>query len=108
DDAPRRHRNQLQDSHRGDRLAATGFTNDGHGFALIDCEIDPIDRVEPTVIRGEVRLQAADVEQMRPHRHITLRGSSASRKPSPMKLIASTARKIAAPGNSAKCGAMSR
>ena len=37
-----------------------------------------------------------------------LRGSSASRSPSPMKLIVSTVTKIAMPGNSAQCGAMSR
>ena len=37
-----------------------------------------------------------------------VRGSSASRNPSPMKLIDSTARKIAPPANNAQCGAMSR
>ena len=42
-----------------------------------------------------------------PH-HITLRGSSASRSPSPTKLIDSTAERSRAPGNSAQCGAMSR
>jgi len=40
--------------------------------------------------------------------HITFRGSSASRSPSPMKLMAMTVRKIAPPANSAQCGAMSR
>ena len=39
---------------------------------------------------------------------ITRRGSNASRSPSPMKLIVSTARKIADPGNSAQCGAICR
>ena len=43
-----------------------------------------------------------------PQHHITFRGSSASRSPSPMKLMASTVRKMAAPANSAQCGAISR
>src|SRR4029078_11768691 len=58
------------------------------------------------VVGGEVRLQALDLEQ-RGHQ-ITRRASSASRMPSPMKLIATPATKIAPPGNSAQCAAMSR
>src|SRR3989449_11644143 len=41
-------------------------------------------------------------------REITLRGSSASRSPSPMWLMESTVRKIAVPGKKAQCGAKSR
>ena len=76
----------------------------------VDRKIDAVDRVHHAVVGGEMGLQAADLEQalaIAPP-HITLRGSSASRSPSPMKLIDSTARKIAPPGNSAQCGAMSR
>ena len=69
-------------------------------------EVDAVDRLHHAVVGGEVGLQAPDLEQRR--HQITRRGSSASRSPSPMKLMASTARKIAAPGNSAQCGAMSR
>src|SRR6516225_6605712 len=41
-------------------------------------------------------------------RYADVRGSSASRNPSPIKLIERTARKIAPPAKSAQCGAMSR
>ena len=72
-----------------------------------DREVDAVHRLHHAVVGGKVRLEAANFEQRLGH-HITLRGSSASRRPSPMKLMVSTARKIAAPGNSAQCGAMSR
>ena len=39
--------------------------------------------------------------------HSTCLGSSASRRPSPMKLIVSTVMKMAVPGNRAQCTAMS-
>ena len=79
----------------------------------VDGEVDAVDGVQPAVVGGEVGLQAVDLEQRMaqalvaarppgamqlgrpaPH-HITLRGSSASRRPSPTKLIVSTVRKIA-------------
>ena len=46
--------------------------------------------------------------QSRHETYMTFLGSSASRNPSPMKLMASTVRKMAAPANSAQCGAISR
>ena len=51
-------------------------------------------------------LQALYFEQRR--HQITRRASSASRKPSPMKLMATTAMKMAAPGNRAQWADMSR
>ena len=76
-------------------------------LAAPDRDVDAVDRLHHAVVGREMRLEAADFEQRLGH-YITLRGSSASRRPSPMKLIDSTVRKIAAPGNSAQCGAMSR
>ena len=107
DDAPRRHRDQLQDGERGDGLAATGLAHDTQRLLSIDGEVDAVHGLHHAVVGGEMGLEAADLQQWLAH-HITLRGSSASRRPSPMKLMVSTARKIAAPGKSAQCGAMSR
>src|SRR5205807_10362698 len=112
DDLAGRRCHQLQHGERGDGLAAAGFADDAERLAAIEGQVDAIDRMHHAVIGGEMRLQSADLEQMPAeavfHHHITLRGSSASRSPSPMKLIDSTVRKIAAPANSAQCGAMSR
>ena len=121
-DASGRHRDQLEHGKRGHRLAATELADHADGLAAPDGEIDAVDRLHDAVVGGEMRLQSPDVEQgrfaarrrievfraFRTQHHITFRGSSASRNPSPMKLIASTVRKIAAPANSAQCGAMSR
>ena len=62
-----------------------------------DGEVDAVDRVHHAVVGREMGLEPADLEQRLGH-HITRRGSSASRSPSPMKLMESTVRKIAAPG----------
>ena len=107
DDLARRHRDQLQHRHRRDGLAAAGFADHAERLAAFDRKVDAVDRLHYAVVGREMRSQAPDFEQRRRH-HITLRGSSASRSPSPMKLMVSTVRKIAAPGKSAQCGAMSR
>src|SRR3954447_21951748 len=110
DDAARRHRDQLQHRHGGHGLARARLADDAKGLATIDRDVDAVDRLNLAVVAVEIGLQSLDLEQRsyaRVH-HITFRGSSASRRPSPMKLIAMTVRKIAPPANSAQCGAMSR
>ncbi len=85
------------------------LSTESQRLAAVDGKINAIDRVHDAVVGGEVGLQPANFEKaLAGHGYITFRGSSVSRNPSPMKLIVSTARKIAAPGNSAQCGAMSR
>src|SRR5262249_19273808 len=106
-DASGRHGNQLQHGERGDGLAATGFTHHSQRLAAIDDEVYAVHRLHHAVIGSKVRLKPTDFEQGATH-HMTLRGSSVSRSPSPMKLMESTVRKMAAPGKRAQCGAMSR
>src|SRR5262249_35789070 len=106
DDAPGRHGNELEHRERGDGLAAAGLADHAEGLAAVDRKIDAVDRAHHAVVGREMRLQPLNVEQALGH--MTFRGSRASRNPSPMKLIVSTARKIAAPGMSAQCGATSR
>ena len=121
-DTPGRHRDQLEDRQRGDGLAAAGFADHADRLAAFDGQIDAIHRVHDAIVGGKMGLEPPDIEQRgfaggllfvvhhnRSARHLhDLPGSSASRNPSPMKLMVSTVRKIAAPANSAQCGAMSR
>src|SRR5215469_780452 len=108
---------------RRDGLAAARLADDAHRLAAVDAEVDAVDRLDEPVIGREIGLEATDLEKRalgrrrscgtlrrrcRHRRHITRRGSSTSRSPSPMKLMASTVRKIAAPAESAQCGAKSR
>src|SRR5438445_26103 len=104
--AGHRHRDQLQDRHRGDGLAAAGLADHAERLALVERDVDAVDRLQHAVVGSEVGLQALDLEQRR--HQITRLASSASRIPSPMKLMATTATKIAPPGNSAQWAAMSR
>src|SRR6185312_8662394 len=112
-DASRRHCDQLQHRERRDRLAAPGLADHAYRLAATDRQVDAIDRLYLALVGGEVGLQPLDVEEGAVRRdacihHMTFRGSNASRKPSPMKLMAMTARKMAPPANSAQCGAISR
>ena len=43
DDAARRHRDQFQDRHRRDGLAAAGFADDAERLALVDGDVDAVD-----------------------------------------------------------------
>src|SRR5438128_7993114 len=106
DDAARRHRDQLEDRHRRDGLAAAGFPDNAERLALVERDVDAVDRLQHAIVGGKVGLQALDLEQRR--HQITRLASSASRMPSPMKLMATTATKIAPPGNSAQWAAISR
>src|SRR5262249_61494552 len=62
-DAPGWHRNELQDRHRRDRLAATGFADQAQRLAAVDREIDAVDGAHDPVVGGEMRAQAADLQQ---------------------------------------------
>ena len=44
DDAARRHRDQLQDRHRRDGLAAAGFADHAERLALVEHDVDAVDR----------------------------------------------------------------
>src|SRR5205814_1196971 len=116
DDPPRRRCDQLQNGKGSDGLAAARLPDDAESFAAVNGEVDAVNGMHHAVLGREMRLQSAYLEKVLAGTisgavlqcHITLRGSSASRSPSPIKLIVSTARKIAAPGKSAQCGATSR
>ena len=106
---------------RGDALAAARLAHDAERLAALDREVDAVDGLDGAVHDVEVRPQVAHVEQQVaggalasaraggsvivsrwsvPH-YSRLRGSRASRRPSPMKLIAITVRAIAMPGKNA-------
>src|SRR4029079_4772421 len=97
---------QSHQRHRGDRLAAAGFADDGERLAFTDMEGDTVDGAVDTLRGAEMGLQALDFEQchrIRTHWTRTLPwsfaahercfasgGWSASRRPSPTRLTAST------------------
>ena len=81
-----------QRQHR-DRLARTRLADDAEHFAGFDGEVHAIDSGEA----AEVDAQVAGFEQDR-HESFLSFGSSASRSPSPTRLIASTDTRIASPG----------
>ena len=56
-DLARRLLNQAQDRHRGYRLAAAGFTDNGQGFPGIHMEGQAFDRSHDAIERAEMRLQ---------------------------------------------------
>src|SRR5712671_5807813 len=87
--------------HRGNRLAAAGFTDNGQRLAFVDVEGDAVDGAVDTLRRTEMGLQILDFEQCHRirtlfpdlvvlYRPLAIRGSSASRRPSPSRLTAST------------------
>ena len=94
----RRHVDQLHHRLRGDALAAARFADHADRLAAVDRQIDAVDRVHHAVVGLEVGLQARISSRFPTMQSPTRRGSSASRSPSPMKLIDSTVMKIASPG----------
>ena len=90
-DLARRLGDQPHQRHRGDRLAAAGFADDGERLALVDMEGDAVDRAVDALGRAEMGLQILDFEQVPSDQSLlAMRGSSASRRPSPSRLTAST------------------
>ena len=80
-----------------DALAATALPHDPEGLALVQRVADAVDRVDHAFPREEVRLEVADLEEGG-HLVSLVRGSIASRKPSPTKLKASTVTAMKSPG----------
>jgi len=58
-----RHRDQPQQRHHTDTLAAAALTYDCQGFAFIQVIGDAVDRVNNTVLGEEARLQALHLQQ---------------------------------------------
>jgi hypothetical protein len=96
---------QLQDRHRGHGLAAAGLADHAQRLAACRRQVDAVDgcTMPSSVLKWVLSPRISSSGHAGEHRDHP-RGSSASRRPSPMKLMASTARKIAPPGNSAQCG----
>src|ERR1700682_386016 len=62
-DLARRLGDEPHQRHRGDRLAAAGFTNNGQGLAFVDMEGDAVDGAVDTLRGTEMGLQILDFEQ---------------------------------------------
>ena len=96
---------QPQDRQRRDALAAARLADDRQRLAGRDRERHAVDRAHDAVAREEMRLEVVDLEQRAAGRgcigHIrrASRGSSASRRPSPSRLTASTVSDRKMPGN---------
>ena len=86
---------QAHDRQRGHRLAAAGFADDAQALARLDGEADPGQGVHHRPAQPDLGVQVLDLQQGR-HRRCSLT-SNASRRASPMKLIAMTTRMMAMP-----------
>src|SRR6267143_2425474 len=98
--------NEPHQRHRGDRFAAAGFSDDRQRLTFVDMEGDAVDRPVDTLGRSKMGLQVLDFEQRHQiktssesryalflimlYKLLAIRGSSASRRPSPSRLTAST------------------
>ncbi len=109
-DLPGRDVDQAHDRERGHALAAAGLADDGQAPAVRDLEAHAVDGLHEPVERVEPRPQVLDLEEraieclragavgcLRVAHSLDL-GSSASRRPSPMKLMPSTVSTMAMPG----------
>ena len=118
DDLAGRDIQQLHDRQRRDALAAARLTDDPQSLATLQGEVDAVNGSDCPVHHVEVGSEAPHVEQdVRVRRrtgeaspvlggvrlllHILALGSSASWRPSPMKLMPSTMRTMATPGKTA-------
>ena len=103
-------RQDAEQRERRDALAAARLADDAERLAGRDVERDAVDRVDDAAARPEAHLEAVDLEQRRARRHARPRsfGSSASRRPSPIRLNPSTDSTIATPGKMARNGAVCR
>ena len=93
---------------RGDALAAARLADDPERLARRDVERDPVDRVDEPALGAEVDVQVVDDEEGLSSHGLCSFGSSASRRPSPIRLKPSTEMMIATPGMIARCGAVWR
>src|SRR5262245_15457865 len=88
---------QAQDGFGHHRLARTGLTDDAKDFPTQHLERDAIDRMRPIGPAGQGHGEVLDGEDGVAHRSRSL-GLSASLRPSPTRLIASTVSRMATPG----------
>ena len=105
DDCGRRQEPE-QREHRH-RLAAPGLADHAEHLALDERERELVDRLGGAVVGLEAHREVAHVQQRGRHQRV-VRGSRASRSPSPSRLNASAQRKIASPGYTARRGACER
>src|SRR6185503_5611037 len=114
-DAARRHRDQAHDALHGHGLAAARLADDRERLARGDAEARAAHGLHDAAVRRELDGEVRDLEhglpgayrRLRAHSRPRKRTSSASRKPSPSKLNASTAVLIRSAGNSSSCGCAS-
>src|SRR6185437_2474423 len=94
-------RQQAEQRQRGQGLPAAALAGDSHDLAGVNGERDAINCLLVTRPGRQLNRQPVDLKQRARHRRTTraVRGSSMSRKASPMKLKASTTVRIARPGN---------
>ena len=91
-----------QQAHHGQRrhgLAAAGLAHQRQRLTGRQFDVQPLQHRHGRATAGELHPQSLHRQRGRPRHRRRSRGSSASLMPSPSRLTASTARKIAAPGN---------
>ena len=94
-------RGRRQEAHRRQhrhRLAGAGFADDRQHFVALERQVEPVHRRERAVACRERDGEIADFEQRRRHQPLRIFGSSASRRPSPVRLMARTVMRMAKPG----------
>src|SRR5579863_2044198 len=87
---------EAHDRQHGDAFAGAGLADDAEDRAGVERQVEAVDGAEYAMGGGEFDHQVADFEE---RRHRFSLGSSASRRPSPNRLNASTVSRIAKPGN---------
>ena len=112
-DPPGRVRHQAHDGERRHALAAAGFADHAEDFAARERPAHIVDRAHDAVGRVECGAQVLDREHLCgrsrrtdrrrgdgivPHSRFAKRGSSMSRRPSPIRLMASTVTARTRPG----------
>jgi hypothetical protein len=80
-----------------DGFARARFADDRQRLVALDADVDAVDGSERAPAHGEADAEVADVEKG--HHDLRSLGSSASRSPSPNRLIAITVMRMARPGS---------
>src|SRR5438105_5147256 len=93
---------QYENRERRDRLTAAGFAHQSNRFAGVDVEVYSVDSTADAALRDELHFEPANAQQ-RLGCHVRIRGSSASRSPSPSRLKPITTSVIAMPGIAVTC-----
>ncbi len=86
---------------RRHRFAGAGFADDAQDLAALQVEAHVLDGIGAVGAGGQLEGQAVDAEDRRGHRYLPFRdrrGLSASLRPSPIRLSASTVSRMATPG----------